>query len=201
MDKTWPKLHFHAIIRTWVPRDGLVLLPPVAVRWTLGMNWAAWLCRKCTVWLKWLCPACGSGSAVMLCLCRVCCEKSWQHLCRTPRLLEHVHYEVVHLVEHNKVHGQTRAPVLSRWVTGQPWEGVVLFQHKSMKTTNVLEILHSLKNVDSSSKNDNYFIKYTSSCHSKHIRLAFIFKTYFRSMYLNCISNFHSFGCHNFTIN
>lgn len=47
------------------------------------MNWAVWACRKCAVWLKWLCSACG-GSAVMLCLCGVCCEKSGQHLCRTP---------------------------------------------------------------------------------------------------------------------
>lgn len=63
-------------------------------------------------------------------------------------MLEHVHNEVVHLVEHNKVHGETRAPVLSRWVTGQPREGIVLLQHKSANTTNTWLISFFCKEED-----------------------------------------------------
>lgn len=46
-------------------------------------------------------------------------------------MLENVHDEVVHLGQNHKVHGETRAPVLCGRVTGQPGEGVVLFQNKS----------------------------------------------------------------------
>lgn len=47
--------------------------------------------------------------------------------------LQHVHDEVVHLVEHHKVNGQTRSTVLRGRVTRQPGEGVVLLQHISVK--------------------------------------------------------------------
>lgn len=52
----------------------------------------------------------------------------------TPfRSSEHVHDEVVDLCEHHEVNGQTGAPVLGRRVAGQPGEGVVLLQNKSLQ--------------------------------------------------------------------
>lgn len=50
-------------------------------------------------------------------------------------LLQQVHDEVVHLVEHHKVDGQTGAAVLCGRITGQPGEGVVLLQHKPVGST------------------------------------------------------------------
>lgn len=46
---------------------------------------------------------------------------------------EHVLDEIVHLVEHHKVNGQTRASVLGGGVARQPGEGVVLLQNESAK--------------------------------------------------------------------
>ena len=59
------------------------------------------------------------------------CSTACAVICCHPALLQHVHDEVVHLIEHHKVHGQTGAAVLCGRVTGQPGEGVVLLQHKS----------------------------------------------------------------------
>lgn len=44
---------------------------------------------------------------------------------------EHVLDEIVHLVEHHEVNGQTRASVLGGGVACQPGEGVVLLENKS----------------------------------------------------------------------
>lgn len=52
----------------------------------------------------------------------------------TGRWLQHVHDEVVHLVEHHKVKGETRSSVLRRRITRQPGEGVVLLQHISVQS-------------------------------------------------------------------
>lgn len=44
---------------------------------------------------------------------------------------EHILDEIVHLVEHHEVNGQTRASVLGGRVACQPGEGVVLLKNKS----------------------------------------------------------------------
>lgn len=53
----------------------------------------------------------------------------WSHLEFSS---EHIFDEVVHLVEHHEVNGQTRASVLGGRVACQPGEGVVLLKHKSV---------------------------------------------------------------------
>lgn len=54
---------------------------------------------------------------------------------RWNRWSQHVHDEVVQLVQHHEVNGQTWPTVLRCWVTCQPGEGVVLLQHKSVQDT------------------------------------------------------------------